>query len=289
MHLSPAERSYLSDSLRRTPALRPDGRKPWQFRPLEAKTGFFPGSNGSARIRLTDGSECIVSVKTKVVLIAREPNLVECDVDVLGYRDDLNFIANLKFALTDLYLGHFPTQKLHLTSKYAFKLYVDCIVVSHHSHPLSLITFAAYLALRTTRLPLLISDVDDSEVEEQPTFSDDWEQAKTLAEIFRLPSFQPPVIITAGIVGSSIIADPSETEEQVLENGFLFGWYNNTVILPITNVNLATNSNNSDIKSFSPVLFTKTVAFLKEHCTSLIAAFDELLDAEETEEDGSIF
>ncbi|OBA23359.1 hypothetical protein METBIDRAFT_35408 [Metschnikowia bicuspidata var. bicuspidata NRRL YB-4993] len=289
MILSPAERSYLHDSLTASPVIRPDGRKHFQFRPVEAKIDFLPGSNGSSRIRMTDGSECIVSVKAKVVLIAKEDNLVECDVDLAGFRDDSNFVSNLKFNLTDLFTKNFPTQKLHLTSKYAYKLFIDCVVVSHLSYPLTLITFSAYLALKATRLPLLTSEIDDSEIEEQPTFSDDWERAQSLAEIFGMPDFQPPLVVTVGVIGNNLIVDPSETEEQVLENGLLLGWYNGKVISPISNLNLATSSNNVNFRGINLSLLVRTISLLGSHCSSLIDAFDKLVEDDLADNDGSIF
>lgn len=289
MLLSPAERSYIYDSLCQKDPIRPDGRTPLQFRPLEATTDFLPGSNGSARIRIADGSECIVSVKSKVVLSEKEPNLIEWDVDVSGYRDDSNFVSNLKFSLTDLYMKNFPCEKLKLTAKYSYKLFLDCIIVSHSSYPLTLATMASYLALKSTRLPLLVSEVDDSQVEEQPTFSDDWERAQYLAEFFKTESFSPPLYITVGIVGENVFVDPSETEEQVLENGLLIGYSEKKCIAPITNLNLATNSNNSNFKGFTPALLISTVDLLKGHLSSIVAALDTLDKQDKEDRTQSIF
>lgn len=289
MILSPAERSYLYDSLTETPPLRPDGRKKFQFRPLEAKTAFLPTSNGSARIRMADGSECIVSIKSKVVMLAREPNLIECDVDVSGFRDDSNFVSNLKFNLTDLFIKNFPTKNLHLTTRYAYKLFIDCIVISHLSYPLTLITLAAYLALKSTRLPLLVSEIDDAEIEEQPTFSDDWEKAQLLSSVFGFENFQPPIIVTLGIVGRNIIIEPSAAEEQVLENGLLIGWYNQKVISPMSNLNLATNSNNSNFKGVDPRLLVKGISMVKEHCGAVVNALDKIVEQDQQDNDGSMF
>lgn len=64
--LSPAELSYLHDSLSQTPPIRPDGRTPTQFRPLSAETDILPSANGSARICFADGTEAIVGVKAEV-------------------------------------------------------------------------------------------------------------------------------------------------------------------------------------------------------------------------------
>lgn len=63
---SPAELAYLHSSLSLKPPIRPDGRTPTQFRPLTAETGILPGTNGSARVHLADGTEAIVGVKAEI-------------------------------------------------------------------------------------------------------------------------------------------------------------------------------------------------------------------------------
>lgn len=287
MILSPAERAYLHDSLCQSPPIRLDSRSEHRFRPLEAKTSFLPGSNGSARIRLMDGSECIVSVKSKVVLIDREPNLIECDVDVAGFRDDSNFVGNLKFNLTNLLMKNFPFKYLKLTTKYAFKLFIDCIVISHSSYPLTLLSLTSYLALKTTRLPLLVSEIDDAEIEEQPTFSDDWENAQLLLTLFKTDKFQPPLFITLGVIGDNLLFDPSLEEEQVLENGLIIGWYDNKVITPISNINLAVNSNNSNFKGLKPQSIVKAISMVNKYCGAIVHALDTLV--EQDDDDGEIF
>ena len=88
MVLSISEKSYLYDSLALTPSIRPDGRKPHQFRPIEVYTNFLPSSNGSSRIIASDGSECIVSVKTKVVNHFMEDDLFHVEIDIAKERDD---------------------------------------------------------------------------------------------------------------------------------------------------------------------------------------------------------
>ena len=64
--LSPAELSYLHNSLSQQPPIRPDGRLPTQFRPLVAETDILPSANGSARICFADGTEAVVGVKAEV-------------------------------------------------------------------------------------------------------------------------------------------------------------------------------------------------------------------------------
>ncbi|KAF3989771.1 hypothetical protein FT663_01919 [Candidozyma haemuli var. vulneris] len=289
MMLSPAERAYLFDSLALTPPIRPDGRKAFQFRPLEAKTAFLPSSNGSARIRMVDGSECIVSVKSKVVLISKEPNLIECDIDVSGFRDDSNFVSNLKFNMTNLFEKNFPTKNLHLTSKYSYKLFIDCIVVSHQCYPLTLISLTSYLALSSTRLPLLVSETDDAEIEEQPTFSDDWENSQFLSDVFKFEKFQPPLFLTFGVAGKNVIMEPSVQEEQVLESGIILGWYDNKVISPISNINLATNSNNSNLKGIQPSILLQAVGLAKKYSAEIVSALDAVVEQDLQDQDGTMF
>ena len=290
VQLSPAERSYLYDSLTQQPIIRPDLRSIHQYRPLVAKTSFLPGSNGSARIRTGDGSECIVSVKSKVVLMSQESNLIEVDVDIIGHRDDSNYVSNLKFQLMNLLQQNFPREILKLTTRYAFKLYIDCIVISHTSYPLSLLSLTTYLALKTTRLPLLISDVNDEEIAEQPTFSDDWDNAKLLQDCLENgKTFQPPIFITIGVIGNNLILDPSIEEEQVLENGLIVSFYNNKVITPISNTNFAVNSNNSNFKGLKQSLVVKSIALCNKYCPSIVKALDNLIEEDNDENDGSIF
>lgn len=288
MILSPAERSYLYDSLTQATPIRPDSRSDHQFRPLEAKTSFLPASNGSARIRLMDGSECIVSVKSKVVLISQENNLIECDIDVAGHRDDSNFVTNLNFNLTNLLSKNFPFQYLRLTSKYTFKLFIDCIVISHSSYPLSLLSLTCYLALKTTKLPLLVSDVNDEEIEEQPTFSDDWDNAQLLSTMIKYESFSPPIFITLGVIGQNLIFDPTIEEEQVLENGLIVSWHNNKVIAPVSNMNLAANSNNANYKGLNNKIIIRGISMVNKYCGAITHALDTLIEQDD-ENDGTIF
>lgn len=65
-NLSPAELSYLHNSLSQTPPIRPDGRSPTQFRPLIAESEILPSANGSARICFADGTEAVVGIKAEV-------------------------------------------------------------------------------------------------------------------------------------------------------------------------------------------------------------------------------
>lgn len=300
MLLSPAEKQYLYDSLSLSSVIRPDSRSVHQYRPLEATTSFLPGSNGSSRIRLLEGSECIISIKAKVVPIDPDvsncdslSNLIDVDVDISGYRDDSNYISNLKFQLINLLYQNFPHLVLQLTSRYAFKLFIDCVIISHLSSPLSLISLATYLALKTTRLPLLVSDPNDLQVAEYPTFSDDWDNSRTIEEIMMDKGigsvFKPPIFIAIGVVGKNLIFDPSVEEEQVLENGVVVSFYNNKVITPITNGNFAINSNNSNFKGLNKSVLIQCFTLCNQYCPAIIKALDTLVQQESDQGEVTIF
>lgn len=222
-----------------------------------------------------DGSECIVSVKAKVVIAALAGGLIECDVDVSGHRDDSNYVSNLKYNLETVLLENFPMDCLKLTTKYSYKLYIDCIVVSHAVYPLGLMSLACYLGLKTSRLPLLVSEVNDADIEEQPTFSDDWDEARSLEDI---EGFHPPISVVAGIIGSNVLFDPSAEEVQVLENGLLLTWYDGKVISPVSNVNLATDSKNTNFRGLNPSLITTSISMAQKYCGDIVKALDAVIE-----------
>lgn len=273
--LSPAEHSFLYDSLSSVPPIRPDLRKPFQFRPLEAKTNFLPLSNGLARIRLIDGLECIVLVKLKVEPVLLQ--FIECDVDVSGFRDDLNFVQNLKYNLTSLLTRNFPQERLQLTKKYMYKLYIDCVVMSHTLYPLSLLSLTTYLALKTTRLPLLISLTDDDEIAELPTFSDDYDLARPVAD-----DFNPPIYIVVGVVGPNLVFDPSMEEEQVLENGLVLTYSDGKIITPITNINLSSLSSLAKFKGVNPATVVKGITMGNNYCEEIVKALNLLVELDDS-------
>ncbi|KAK7677414.1 hypothetical protein QCA50_019632 [Cerrena zonata] len=132
-----------------------------------------------------------------------------------------------------------------------------------------------------------ISEIDDAEIEEQPTFSDDWENAQLLLTLFKTDKFQPPLFITLGVIGDNLLFDPSLEEEQVLENGLIIGWYDNKVITPISNINLAVNSNNSNFKGLKPQSIVKAISMVNKYCGAIVHALDTLV--EQDDDDGEIF
>jgi len=154
---SPAELAYLHASLSLPTPIRPDGRKPTQFRPLTAETGILPATNGSARVCFADGTEAIVGVKAEIQKTidpratslpvytasrgeqsrteddegrAPEPaasnEWLEITVEIPGYRDDDATTVFLASMLSEALVadGEFA-KKLVINRRFHWKLYLD--------------------------------------------------------------------------------------------------------------------------------------------------------------------
>ncbi|CEP61478.1 exosome non-catalytic core subunit RRP42 LALA0_S03e03752g [Lachancea lanzarotensis] len=229
MVMSLTEKRYLQECLISKPPLRPDGRNDDQFRPIEVFTDFLPTSNGSSKIVASDGTECVVSVKSKVVDRSLEDDLIVVDVDITGRRDDSPLVQEIASILNRVLLLQIDQEQLRLTQKYSFKLYIDVLVLSSYSHPLTLISFAIYSALNSTQLPTLISSEDDLDVAELPTFHD-YDMSKLNIDI--------PIMFTLAVCGQNVIVDPASSESDVASNGILVTWCKGKVGAPIRTLSL---------------------------------------------------
>ncbi|KAL6700312.1 arginine-tRNA-protein transferase [Trichoderma pleuroticola] len=243
--LSPAELAYLHSSLSLSPPIRPDGRTAKQFRPLTAETGILPGTNGSARVCLADGTEAIVGVKAEIEKTVdplggehyheyvksasgagggdadedrREARgeWLEMTVEIPGLRDDdagTMFLAELlrEALLAD---GEFA-KKLWINRRFHWRLYLDILLISPPlSYPLPLLSLTTHLALLATRLPRLKSEGD-----EDPMFDDDWEAAPFLyPREGAATGSRPSITLLVVAVGDSILFDPSKEELAVADS-----------------------------------------------------------------------
>lgn len=261
MVLSITEKAYLYDSLTLDPPLRPDGRSLYQFRPLEVSNDFLPNSNGSSRVIVSGGSECIVSVKSKVVDHTVDNELLVVDIDIQGHRDDSPLVTSMSSMLSKLLKERIDISRLMLTKKYSFKLYIDVLVLASQSYPASMISFAIFSALKNTWLPKLISNDDDLEVEELPTFHD-YDMVKLDAEA--------PLLFTFAIVGDNLLLDPTAEENAVSNNGLLITWYKDRVTAPIRSVSL--NSDHS--KGFTQEHLEKAVDLISQYAADVEKALN---------------
>lgn len=292
MVLSVAESTYIYDSLVASQPTRPDARKISQYRPLRANCGFLPNSNGSSRIYNADGIECITSIKAKVVRTNKVSELIKVDIDIFGERDNTTLVQHLTTLVKQSLSDSFDHSTLKLTGKYYFQLYIDISILylpedfSMSSYTLysilSLISMGVYLALKSTKIPLLVSGKDDFDVEEEPTFLDDWEASTYLIPRDPEKSFQPAMIFVVGVAANTTIIDPSLEEEQVLDHGVCVTWSNAKISAPIQSLTLSS----SNTKGLNPNLLIKCTQLVETVAKDVITALDAIADQEVDEFDG---
>lgn len=237
MRYSVTEQEYLRQSLVESTPVRPDSRRIGQFRPIETDVDILPMTNGSASVRTADGAECIVGVKAKV--IPSHEDLVEVSVEVPGQKESDSLPQSLSVALGQA-LDACPLLQdaLYITPKYAFRLYVDCVILSYTSHPLGLVSAGVFQALKATRLPLKIeAPSEETAVDEVPQFSDDWSQSTPLCK-----GWTPPVLFVVALVGPTALVDPTEAEETVAEAAVCITWKNGEIAAPLRTLDIGTGA-----------------------------------------------
>ncbi|KAJ8606983.1 hypothetical protein MRB53_040580 [Persea americana] len=233
--LSPAELSYLHTSLSSTPAIRPDGRRPTDFRTLTAESDILPSANGSARICFADGTEAVVGVKAEIEKSSKsivrhvahgedgqehsdeskghgEDAWLQISVDVPGLRDDDALPVFLAAMVSEALLADGELKnRLYINSRFHWRLYVDVLLLSPPlSYPLPLLSLTIHLALLNTRLPALVSQGD-----EDPLFNDDWAAATPLYPHHN--NKNPPITLLVMAVGGNAFYDPSREELAVAD------------------------------------------------------------------------
>lgn len=293
MPLSPAELAYLKTSLEGKDPVRPDARSLNQFRPLQASSNFLPTANGSARVRTADGGECIVGVKSKVVLLNASPDkpypvdqLVSVEVEIAGLKDGHAFPSMIASTIQQMLINSqiLGGERLKLTSRFAFKLYIDALVLSHTSSPVNLLSLAVYLALMSTRLPKLISSTDDSAAEEIPVFDDDWDHSVPLtadrANGGKETLHKPPLLFIFAVVGNNLLIDPSKDEEMVAECGLLMGWENGKVTAPIRLIDLGIKRS----KGIKPEIMSRAYQSTLDAGVDVAASLDLIIKLDREDE-----
>ncbi|KAK6360404.1 hypothetical protein TWF730_006546 [Orbilia blumenaviensis] len=107
--------------------------------------------------------------------------------------------------------------RLVISSGWHWKLYIDVLLLTPTSHPSPLLlSTAVNMALSSTYLPKLTSphDIDDI-----PTFSDDWAISTPLYEPTSFP--KPPISLPVVAVGDNVFLDPSVAEVAAAEAGLV--------------------------------------------------------------------
>ncbi|KAI9738498.1 MAG: hypothetical protein M1818_005395 [Claussenomyces sp. TS43310] len=172
---------------------------------------------------------------------------VELTVEIPGFRDDDAMPVFLAALLSEALLADRElTRRLWINRRFHWKLFIDVspsmpcndirdwslkfknrqilLLSTPLSYPLPLLSLTAHLALLSTRLPRLKSELD-----EDPLFDDDWD-----ASVFLYPraggggssssnsrsgksEVRPPITLLVISVGDNIIFDPSREELAVAE------------------------------------------------------------------------
>ncbi|KAL7268404.1 Exosome complex component rrp42 [Rhizina undulata] len=231
---SPAELSYLQTSLSLTPPIRPDSRKPRQFRPLVAETDILPSTHGSARMVWGDGEECIVGVKAEVEKIppGETWNPIEVSVEVQGQRDDDPLPVFLTSVVSEaLGVGEL-TGRLRIggaEGTWGWRLFIDILLLTPPlSHPTTLLSLTTHLALTTTKLPRLISKPD-----EDPLFDDDWGNALPL---YPPTVTLPPITLLVVSIEPNIFFDPTREELAVCDCVLAVSIVNNSGVYKVVGI-----------------------------------------------------
>jgi exosome complex component RRP42 len=155
---SPTELEVLHNNLSLAIPIRPDGRRPRDFRPITAEVGILPGTNGSARVFFADGTEAIVGVKAEVTRTEEDGRVdgdddagaggrtgddlddgagpqqrragrsdwVEVTVEIPGFRDDDPTTVFLASMLTEALVADKEfAKKLYINRRFHWRLYLD--------------------------------------------------------------------------------------------------------------------------------------------------------------------
>ncbi|KAK9463207.1 ribosomal protein S5 domain 2-type protein [Lipomyces oligophaga] len=232
MSLSVTEAAYLYSSLLLQPPCRPDGRDQYRFRPMDASVGILPSTNGSARIRLCDGGECIVGVKAEVEYgnSNEESASIEVECEIAGLQAGSSPLPNLlSSTLQTILISTLPSELLTVLGRYRFKLFIDGVIIDHFSHPLTLFSMTVYLALLNTSLPKVTNnseESDESHIEQDvPQFSSDWQDSVRLCK-----SWTPPLVQMCILVGQNVFFDATKDECNVSDGGISAVWHKGKII-----------------------------------------------------------
>lgn len=279
MKLSRVELEYLRASLASAPIVRPDSRHAGQMRPVVSEIDVLPMANGSARVRAPDGSDCLVGIKAKVV--SSHTDLIAVSVDIAGMKDNEPLPNSLALELKQMLLAcpELTADSLLINNKYAFRVSVDCVVFHYSSHPLVILSAAIFQALKSTRLPrstedTSLMDVDFSggksaEEAEVPQFDDDWSQSVPLC-----PSgWTPPLLLIVALVGSSVIVDPTISEQMIAEASLFITWKNSQVSAPIKTIS---SGSTPYCGAFDPSLLLDAYSLVEECAPALVQRLQDM-------------
>ncbi|OBA28638.1 hypothetical protein HANVADRAFT_21423 [Hanseniaspora valbyensis NRRL Y-1626] len=269
---STTEKSYFRESLTKekiSECLRSDGRDFKQLRTLESYPSFLNNCNGSTRLVSQDGTETIVSCKVQLMENDSKLNelellnrLINIDLSIPDLDNSNKLLNQMEDSIKNNIVSQLQgTDKLKVTQKYSFQLFIDILVINCNSYPLGLISLAVYSTLNSTLFPVLISQDDDLLVEQVPQFHD------YDLKLIKIPC---PITFVVAIFGDDLLlVDPSEEELQTADNCLLINYIEDKkVIGPIRTIQF----NDEYTKGFNPLVLSKAFELVESIGDEVLSA-----------------
>lgn len=210
---------------------RLDGRRPYQYRPLELKTSIIEKTDGSAMVNL-GGTKIIAGVKTAL----GQPYPDTPDQGNIVVNAELLPLASSFFEpgppderaielarVVDRCVRESKMIELdklvYVPGRTVLVIYIDVYVLDYDGNYFDPSVLAAVAALATARIPLY--EVRNGEV-----------IANTEIRV-GLPIRRFPVSVTVGLLGDKILVDPTSLEESAIDTSIVLGWSDDDEIAAI--------------------------------------------------------
>lgn len=201
---------------------RLDGRRPYQYRPLELKTSIIEKTDGSAMVNL-GGTKIVAGVKTAL----GQPYPDTPDQGNIVVNAELLPLASSFFEpgppderaielarVVDRCVRESKMIELdklvYVHGRTVLVIYIDVYVLDYDGNYFDPSVLAAVAALATAKIPLY--EVRNGDV-----------IAKTESR-FGLPVRKFPVSVTVGLIGDKILVDPTSLEESAIDTSIVLGW-----------------------------------------------------------------
>ncbi|EZA57192.1 hypothetical protein DMN91_007272 [Ooceraea biroi] len=214
--LSLSEKTFICHGL--DLGLRNDGRSWCQYRSIELETGLMQPAHGSARLRIGNITDVLVSVKLEIdTPHAERPEegkldfFVDCSANATPAfegkgGDDL--ATEISYILSKAYQtpNVFDLRQLCIIpNKKCWKLYVDVLILQYGGNLLDAVGAAVKAALYNTEIPKVIAATLDAGEPDIQVSDDPY-------DCIKLDVTNYPVIITVCKIGDNFVVDPTLEE-----------------------------------------------------------------------------